>query len=445
VNVPLLIGILVISIVVLAGITYIVIRTTETRRKPRSRDRHAVIREANRALAQNPKDADALNALAEVYYAEKDWAKAAKTYSVLIDLVAANPQMDEDEILLRHGLSSMQIGQTDEAYRSLVLARKGNEAKFEINYNLGQIELQRRAYEKAVPLLRAAHDERPEHMPTAKALGQVYFHVKRHREAIALLKRVTDAEPDDKESIFTLGQAYYELGQNEAASRIFGHLRPDPVYGPRSALMAGSIHLKSHAYDEAELDFQIGLKHEKMQPEILLELKYRLAATYTRKNQLDRAIDMLRQIAQVNPAYKDVAAQIERSRELAGNENLRVFLVAPTSEFIGLCRRIVLNYFPKSKTKIVDISVGRTDYTDILAEIHTAKWEDIVVFRFVRSSGTVGELVLRDLHSRIKDLHAGRGFCVSAGDYSESGQEFVEARLIDLLGKPELNRLLNRI
>jgi tetratricopeptide (TPR) repeat protein len=445
VNAPLLIGILAIAVIILSAVTYTVIRNSESRKKPRARDRHTIIREANKALAQNPKDSEALSALADVYYGEQDWAKAAKTYSVLIDLVAANPELNEEEVLVRHGLASMQIGQTEDAYRSLILARKSDQDKFEINYNLGQLELQRKAYERAVPLLHAAHDERPDHMGAAKTLGQAYFHVKRHREAIGLLKRVTEAEPDDKESFFTLGQAYYELAQNDAASRVFGHLRADPVYGPRAALMAGSIHLKSRLYDEAELDFQIGLKHEEMQPEILLELKYRLAATYTRKNQLDRALDMLRQIAQVNPTYKDVAAQIERSRELAGNENLRIFLVAPMSEFIGLCRRIVTNYFPKSKTKITDINVGRTDYTDILAEIHTAKWEDIVVFRFVRSSGTVGELILRDLHSRIKDLHAGRGFCISAGDFSDPAREFVEARLIDLLGKQELNRLLSRV
>ena len=108
-------------------------------------------------------------------------------------------------------------------------------------------------------------------------------------------------------------------------------------------------------------------------------------------------------------------------------------------------RRIVTNYFPRSKTKITDIAVGRADYADLLAEIHTAKWEDVVLFRFVRSSSAVGELVLRDLHARIKDLHAGRGLCICAGTYSESAIAFVEARLIDLINKEDLTKLLKRV
>jgi restriction endonuclease Mrr len=49
------------------------------------------------------------------------------------------------------------------------------------------------------------------------------------------------------------------------------------------------------------------------------------------------------------------------------------------------------------------------------------------------------------LHSRIKDLKAGRGFCVTAGGFTEGAQQFVEARLIDLVEKNELMKLLSRV
>ncbi|MFW5688197.1 MAG: tetratricopeptide repeat protein [Spirochaetota bacterium] len=442
---PIVIALLLAGIFVLGSVLYAISRGSNKTRRPRTRDKNALMREANKALAQNPKDAEALNTLAGIYYSEQEWEKAAKTYGVLMDLVATNPGLNEHEITLRHGLASMQIGDSQNAYKSLMLARRDHEDQFEINYNLGQLEFKRKNYERALHLLRAAHESRPDHLGTTKHLGQSYFRVKRFRDAISLLRRVGEQEPDDKETIFYLGQAYYEAGQSDQASRIFGHLRADPTYGPRASLMAGSIHLKARLYDEAEMDFQIGLRHENVPPEILLEIKYRLAATYTRKQQLDKALQVLQEIARVNPNYKDVSAQLERSRELAGNRNLQIFLMAPTSEFVGLCRRIVVNYFPRSKAKITDISVGRSEYTDILAEINTAKWEDVVLFRFVRSSSAVGELVLRDLHSRTKELHAGRGLCICAGSFSETAIAFVEARLIDLIDKEGLNKLLKRV
>jgi hypothetical protein len=118
--------------------------------------------------------------------------------------------------------------------------------------------------------------------------------------------------------------------------------------------------------------------------------------------------------------------------------------MAVQSEFVSLCRKIVIQFFPGAKVKITDISVF-ADYTDILAEIDTPKWSDIVVFRFFRSQGAVGELLLRDFHGRIKDLKAGKGICLSAGVYSEESRRFTEGRPIDLYDKDRLNKILNAV
>lgn len=440
-----LIPLLAVGILLLGSLLLVLSRTAKRTRRPRRRDRSAAIRDANRALAQNPKDAQALATLADIYYADQEWEKAARTYGMLMDLVPTNPSLDEHLVTLRHGLAAMQTGDYPNAYKSLTLARRDHEDQFDISYNLGRLEVRRKNYDRAVQLLRTAQQARPDHVGTAKYLGQAYVRMKRFREATSLLRRVVEAEPDDKESTFYLGQAYYEAGQADEAVRVFGHLRADPVYGARASLMAGSLHLKSRRYDEAEMDFQIGLRHADMPPEVMLELKYRLAATYTRKQRIDRALQELQEIARVNPGYKDVATQIDRARELTGNRNLQTYLMASTSEFVGLCRRVATGYFPGSKTKITDIAVGRSDHIDVLAEVSTAKWEDTVLFRFVRGSTAVGELVLRDLHSRIKEVHAGRGLCVCAGGFSEGAIAFVEARLIDLIEKEQLTKLLKRL
>ena len=444
---PVIIGVLVTGIALLVLVVVSLSnRGGKGTDKPRRRkDRAATVKEANRALAQNPKNAQALSTLADIYYSEQDWAKAASTYTILSGLVPTNPNLDEHQINLRHGIASARINDLQNAYKSLMLARKGHEDLFEVNYNLGQIELKRKNYEKAASLLKAAYDKRPDHPETVRGLGQALFRMKRPKEAISLLRRVAESHPDDKESVYLLGQAYYEAGQEELATKTFEHLRPHPTYGPKACLMSGSMKLKSRRYSDAELDFQIGLKHENVAPEIVLELKYRLAATYAKQQQVDEAVSTLQEIARINPNYKDVSAQLSKTRELAGNRNLQVFMMAPTSEFIGLCRRLVANYFPRSRAKVTDISTSREEYTDLVAEISTARWEDTVLFRFVRSNGVIGELVLRDLYSRLKEVHAGRGLCISAGTFSDGAKAFVEARLIDLIDKEQLDPLFKRI
>jgi tetratricopeptide (TPR) repeat protein len=245
--------------------------------------------------------------------------------------------------------------------------------------------------------------------------------------------------------MFAMARSYHELGQEEQALKIFTHLRADPAIGPNAALFAGTIHLHTRQYDQAVADFEIGLRHENINPDLEVELKYRMAATYIKQQDIGNALLFLNAIALVSPEYKDVAQLLNRYRELNTNENLKVYLIAQTSDFVTLCRKIAVRFFADSKVKVTDVSIQKAEYADILTDITTPKWEESILFRFVRTTGTVGELILRDLYSRIKEVKAGRGLCIAAGSFSEGAKQFVEARLIDLVDKDRLMEHLRMI
>jgi hypothetical protein len=54
-------------------------------------------------------------------------------------------------------------------------------------------------------------------------------------------------------------------------------------------------------------------------------------------------------------------------------------------------------------------------------------------------------LVVRELNARLKETRAGRGYCVTAGNFSEAAVHFVEARLIDLVDKNQLLKIFQRL
>ncbi len=226
---------------------------------------------------------------------------------------------------------------------------------------------------------------------------------------------------------------------------IFSHLRPDPTMGPHASLFAGIIRMSKRELEKATMDFELGLRHEKVREDVALELRYRLADAYTRQQDIGKALHQLVEIHRVNPGYKDVAAQIARNKELHSNRHLQIYLISPTSEFLSLCRRMVMTFYNNAKVKIVDVQIQQNEYADILTEVETARWEDVILFRFIRGTGQVGELVVRELNSRLKETRAGRGFCITAGSYSETATHFVEARLIDLLDKDKLLEIFNRL
>jgi tetratricopeptide (TPR) repeat protein len=413
-------------------------------RARRKRDRASIIRDATRRLAQNPRDPEGLQAMGALYYQEQEWEKAYAAYEILVDLAPSNPKLDEFECSLRFGVSAVKTNRLQEAIKGFLLARKIKTDHFEVNYNLGYICYLQKEYEKAIPLLKQALLQDTENVLAQRYMGFSLHKAHRYRDALAYLKKSLDLQPDDKEALFAMAECLFESGAVDRALKIFMHLRPDPSLGPQSALYSGIIHAQTNQHDKAIVDFEIGLKHLNIPQDIATDLRYKLALTLIKAQDIGKALTTLKELQKMTPGYKDVPALIVRYQELNQNKNLQTYLMSVQSEFVTLCRKIVVQFFPGAKVKITDISVF-ADYSDVVAEIDTPKWSDIVIFRFFRSQGSVGELLLRDFHGRIKDLKAGKGICLSAGVFSEESRRFTEGRPIDLYDKDRLNKILNAI
>lgn len=408
------------------------------------KNKAAVIREATKRLAQNPNDSAALLMVGDIYFQDQDWEKAYASYAPLLDQMSGRIPSEQFEISLRYGISAMKTDRFMEAKKGLLLAKNINPNHFEINYNLGYIYYIQKEYEKAVPFLRKALLTQPDNVMTLKYLGYTLQSLRKYQEALPSLKKVLDVQPDNKEALFAMGECFYEIGSNDQALKIFTHLRVSPEIGSRAALYAGLIRMRANQLEKAIEDFEIGLKHDSIPLDIMNELRYNLATARIKTQDLQKALVQLKEIQTVSPGYKDVASLIMRYQELNQNKNLHTYLMAGQSEFVGLCRRIVSRFFSNAKVKILDISVLAT-YTDIVAEIDTPKWADLVIFRFFRSQGSVGELVLRDFHGRIKEMKAGKGICMTAGTFTEEARRFTEGRPMDLFDKNRLNKVLNAI
>ena len=442
---PIILGLLVIIILFVTTSKKHKNDSKKGKKRLKTKSNHALQKEANRKLAQNPKDAGALETLAGIYFDEEKFDKALRTYEILIDLCATQKEIDEFDVTLKFALSAMELKRFNEAFKAFMICRGMKQDIFEVDYNLGYLFFRQKSYEKSASLLLKARKINPEHNLCTRYLGHSLFQIKRVKEAALLLRKTIDMEPDDKESLFVLAQAYNSLGQQEQALRIFTHLRPDPVMGPNATLFAGKINLKLNREDKAIMDFEIGLRHEALSKDVRTDLQYSLALTYIKKQDLGKALGLLKELNSKVKGYKDVASLISRYDELNKNRNLQTYLIAPTSDFVTLCRKLSTAFYPQGTVKVVDISVQKGQYADILTEVNTKKWDDTILFRYIRSSGQVGEFTLRDLYSKTKEVKAGRGFCVTAGDFTEGAHRFVEARLIDLIDKERLMEKMNRL
>ncbi|MBI9107624.1 MAG: tetratricopeptide repeat protein [Spirochaetales bacterium] len=420
-------------------------KTNSKLEKAKATDRNAVIKEANRRLAQNPKDPAALLYLAELHYTEKNWEKSYKLFEMLLEICATDSDLDEFSITLKHAVSAINVKQYKSAYKSFMLARTVNPDEFVINYNLGYLEFMRKNYEKAAIFLNQAKNQKSDDASTYKYLGLSLHKMNRYNDAVDALRKAIDLDPESKEMMFALGESLFNLGQADAAIKVFSTLRTDARYGAHACIYSGTIASKFRNYDQAAMHFELGLKNPGIKQELKFELLYRLANTYIKAEKISKAIAPLEDIVAANPNYKDAGNLLKRYGELDTNLNLKIYLIGDKGRFISLCRKFTSVMFPKTRIKVLDISTPQNDYTDMTVEIVSPKWEDVVVFRFMRSTGQVGELIVRDLYGKIKEVKAGRGICVSAGNFSTGAKNFVEARLIDLMEKEDLTKILKQI
>jgi tetratricopeptide (TPR) repeat protein len=435
------VGLLIIAVVLLFNRD----RSKGSRTRSQRRDRDQVVREATRRLAQDPRDVPARRDLAEIAFEEQDYATAYKHYRTLVSLCGANPEIDEFEANLRLGQAALNIKKGEEANKYLMVARTLRPDEFEVNFNLGLMEYMVKNHRKSSEYFRIAHSQRPDDVATNRYLGHSLYSKHEYQDAIDVLQRVLDFEPEDKKAQFLLAKAYYAVKNNDLALQIFTRLRTDPEIGAISALHAGTLNTNAKRLDTAIKDFDIGLRHENVKQAVLLELKYRSAEVHLKTGDLSEAIRLWKEINTLQPNYKDVAEKISQFQDVHTNRFMQTFLMGASSEFVTLCRRIATRYYANANTKLINISLRKGEYADILAHVRTPQWEDQVLFRFIRSQGAVGELLLRDLYVHAKEVRAPRAVCVIGGTFTEQARGFVEARMIDVVEQDKLFKMLKAL
>ena len=441
---PLIIAAIVVLFVVVVIILFASKKGGKTTGGSKPKNSQALIRDCNKKLAQDPHNPAGLLPLSDYYYQQQIWDKAYPLYETLLNISVAHPEINLHDVSLRQGICALRVGKPEEALKGLTQAFKLEGDSFEINFYLGEAYFQTQKFDKAVPLLKKAFMINKEIPETYRLLGLAMYKFHDYRGALPFIKKALDLNPEDKELLFFMAEAMNDLGNSDKALKIYMHLRPDPEFGAKSCLSSGIIHSNQGQLEKAIQDFEIGMRHENVPLDTLTNIRYRLAHCYIQASDMPKALVILKDIQVSSPGYKDVPALIARYQELNQNSNLRAYLISGTSDFINLCRRLVTVYFPQAFAKIIDVSANQ-ECVEIQTEIETPKWEDTVVFRFYRTTGSTGELFVRDFHARIRDLKDGRGICCTAGTFTEEARKFIEGRPIDLVDKTGLLKMLQKL
>lgn len=442
-----------IALVVAAALVVIIILVRSSKKSDKYQDvsekiqkkgKSAILKEAEKKLAHDPHNVQALELIGDIYFSEKNWEKTWNVYKTLYDISPAHPEINQARTALRMGIAAFNMGKQEEAISSLMISLKKDTENFDCNFYLGQALFKAGTYDKAIFCFKKARIIQPENVEVCGYLGKCLFKTSKYRDCIPFLKRVLDENPDNKELLFDMAIAMTEIGMGDKALKIFIHLRPDPQFGPQSCLEAGKMHERLKDFSNAVKDYEIALKLQNVPEQILLQIKYRLGNTYIQMNDISKGLVYLKQIQLAKPGYKDVDQLVTRYSELNQNKNLQTYLLSGTSDFVALCRKFISTFYKDSFVKVEDIQVA-SETVEIVCAIQNPKWESKQIFRFYRTQNVIGDIYIREFHGKIRDSKCDQGYCVTLGSFSESAHKYTEGRPIDLIEKDQLVKILKKI
>lgn len=409
-----------------------------------SKGKSSLIKEYEKKLTHDPHNVSALEGLGEIYFEEKNWEKVWGVYKTLYEIAVAHVEIDVAKATLRMGVAAYSLEKYDDSIRVLMISAKKNPDSFDANMYLGKAFYKKNIFDKATICFKKAKLVSPENLEATEYLALGLFKLQKYRECLPYLKRVLDEHPENKELLFDMAVAMAEAGMADKALKIFVHLRPDPQFGALSCLESGKMHEKQKNFTAAIADYEIAFKLQNVPEQIKLQLMYRCANDYISSNNIQKGLGILKQIQSIHANYKDVDSLVSRYQELNQNQNLQVYLLSGTSDFVALCRKFITAYYKDAFVKVEDVSVA-SESIEVICSVESNKWEAKELFRFYRTQTVIGDIYVREFHTKMRDTKCDNGFCVTMGSFSESAHKYTEGRPIDLIEKDELCKILKKI
>lgn len=413
--------------------------------KIQKKGKAAILKENERKLLKDPHNVNSLEFVSDIYFSDKNWEKTWSSCKTLYELGGAHPEIDISKATLRMGIAAYHLEKYEDALNSLAITAKKDPNSFEANFYAGQTFYKLGVFDKATICLKKSKLLQPDNAHVTELLSKSLFKCQKYRDALPFLKQVADQAPENKENLYFLAVAMTESNMGDKALKLFTHLRPDPEYGAQACLEAGKIHERQRDYQNAVADYLIALKLPKMPEQTGTQIKYRLANAYIQLNDIQKSLVYLKQLQNEKPGYKDVESLISRYSELNQNKNLQTYMMSGTSDFTALCRKFIMAYHQDTSViKVEDVNV-QSECVEIICEVQNPKWEQKQIFRFYRTQNAIGDLNVREFHSRIRDAKCDTGICVTVGLFSDSAHKFIEGRPVDLIEKEELVKILKKV
>lgn len=410
------------------------------------------IDELKKIIRKDPHNFEAREKLADLLSEKKSYLPAIKEYLTILDYTGFSSKIDEVKILTKIGEAYIKLQNYDEARKYFLMVKTKDDLNFSANINLAQIEMQNKNYEKAETYFNIIENLYPDDIEIKKPFGICCYFQNKFLPAIDKLEKYLKVKQDDYEAIYYLAYSYYNQSRFDEAIKYFEKLKTNTQYSFDAFYMMGLIHFEQSLFNQAVEDFNNALLVGKdLDISKKVEINYYLGESYFKIHDITNALTYWKKVADVVPNYKDVLSKIENYSQVVSNTLLEMYLVGSVSQFIKICQLFAKYYlkhyslFKEGNINFLESQMKEQGTLEMLVELTSGNFIETYFFVFIRSTGLVGDMILRDMYNTLKDKRADKGICVTAGGFTDAAKDFVESRMLKIVERDKLTEILNKI
>ncbi len=394
-----------------------------------------------KALEVEPASLEVRWMLAELYRKSGRPELAIKTLREVLEWgLVSDPK---EEIKFRKKLAEIykELGNIGSAYEELSEVIKINPDDIETRMEMSRLLIKRELWDKAIVELQALLARAPEHVEALYYLGMVNFRLERFVEAKEKLTKAVTLNPNHKKAHFYLGLIFYRNKNWQKAIEHLEKAKDDPEVRSKAVRYLAEAYYETENWEKAAANLEEAiqlLKSEGMKEQEMIDLYYKLGVCYEMLKQHQKAVENWKVVAKYDPHYEDVQIKLEGYANLDPDDPLREFILTPANSLEAKCRSIVetLGYRVRSSR------FYNKDEVDIVA---VDDREKVSYFAFKRWLHEIGDMVLKELKSKMEDVGAERGVILTCGGFSPSARAYAENRKIDLYDKNAFRELLQKV
>jgi len=402
------------------------------------------IRKLDEIIEKDERNHYAHYLLAEAYSREGNTQYAIVEYRQVIKI--GHFDHNVNEIAVRSKLASLhkERNSLEEAKKEYLILTKIDPSNYDNYFQLGILYFNVGLLDKAAGYMKKSTACNVNHEPSFYYLGQIYYRNNSYTDAKQMFLQSVKLDPSNQKSHYFLGLVLRQQGDFDWAIKEFEIAQKNDELKVKSFMGKGSCYMEKGQHPKAVIEFERGLKFVRRGTETELKLRYLLAECQEKMRDIHSAIYNWEKISEVNSGFRDVTEKLKKYADFRQDDRIKDFMIAGLSQFEHICRKIV----ERMHYNIMDVEIMSDTDIEITAIESEGKWRNTRqinrIVRIIRTTDTIREQFVRDLHETMRSRNANRIIIITTGDFSHAALDFANTRPIELLGKSELIDMLRK-